>query len=87
MQPKNSTAQRMMAAEVPEGVAAKCCKAYWRDYPETPEWQPIRRGVYTGDEATALSTGAIYDPDHFSGAGTVAVLKDNSTLPLLIIVR
>lgn len=73
--------------EVPEGVAAKCCKAYWRDYPETPEWQPIRRGVYTGDEATALSTGAIYDPDHFSGAGTVAVLKDNSTLPLLIIVR
>ncbi len=22
--------------EVPEGVAAKCKKAYWRDYPETP---------------------------------------------------
>ena len=73
--------------EVSEGVAAKCRKAYWRDYPETPEWQAIKRGVYTGDEATALSTGAIYDPDRFSGAGTVAVLKDDSTVPFVILVR
>ena len=73
--------------EVPSGVAAKCRKAYWRDYPETPEWQNLKRGVYTGDEATALATGAIYDPDHFAGAGTLNVLKDDSTQPLLIWLR
>ena len=73
--------------EVPSGVAAKCRKAYWRDYPETQEWQNLKRGVYTGDEATALATGAIYDPDHFAGAGTLNVLKDDSTQPLLIWLR
>ena len=73
--------------KVPSGVAAKCRKAYWRDYPETPEWQNLKRGVYTGDEATALATGAIYDPDHFADAGTLNVLKDDSTQPLLIWLR
>lgn len=64
--------------EVPSGVAAKCRKAYWRDYPETEEWQPIPLGVYSGDETTAENTpGCVYDPVHFAGAGTVQVLKDD----------
>ena len=73
--------------EVPSGVAAKCRKAYWRDYPESPEWQNIKRGIFTGDEATALATGAIYDPDHFAGAGTLEVLKDDITNPLILRIR
>lgn len=73
--------------EVPSGVAAKCRKAYWRDYPETQEWQNLKRGVYTGDEATALATGAIYDPDHFVGAGTLEVLKDDLANPLILRIR
>ena len=71
--------------EVPEGVAAKCRKAYWRDYPETQEWQNLRRGVYTGDEATALANPkVVYDPEHFSGAGTLEVLRDDLAMPLVI---
>lgn len=71
--------------EVPEGVAAKCKKAYWRDYPETQEWQNLRRGVYTGDEATALANPkVVYDPEHFSGAGTLEVLRDDLAMPLVI---
>ena len=71
--------------EVPEGVAAKCWKAYWRDYPETQEWQNLRRGVYTGDEATALANPkVVYDPEHFSGAGTLEVLRDDLAMPLVI---
>ena len=73
--------------EVPSGVAAKCRKAYWRDYPEMQEWQNLKRGVYTGDEATALATGAIYDPDHFAGAGTLEVLKDDLANPLILRIR
>ena len=73
--------------EVPAGVNAKCRKAYWRDYPETEEWQSLPRGVYTGDAATALATGATYDPDRFAGSGTVTVLKDDTTFPLLIKLR
>ena len=73
--------------EVPSGVAAKCRKAYWRDYPESPEWQNIKRGIFTGDEATALATGAIYDPDRFTGAGTLEVLKDDITNPLILRIR
>ena len=73
--------------EVPEGVAAKCKKAYWRNYPETDEWKPILRGIYTGDATTALTVGAIYDPDHFSGAGTMTVLRDDSVLPLVLRLR
>ena len=71
--------------EVPEGIAAKCWKAYWRDYPETQEWQNLRRGVYTGDEATALANPkVVYDPEHFSGAGTLEVLRDDLAMPLVI---
>lgn len=71
--------------EVPEGIAAKCWKAYWRDYPETREWQNLSRGVYTGDEATALANPkVVYDPEHFSGAGTLEVLRDDLAMPLVI---
>ena len=73
--------------EVQEGVAAKCKKAYWRNYPETDEWQPILRGVYTGDAATSIAVGAIYDPDHFAGSGTIEVLRDDSVSPLVIRLR
>ena len=73
--------------EVTKGVAAKCKKAYWRDYPETDEWHPILRGIYTGDAATALAVGAIYDPDHFSGTGTMEVLRDDSVIPLVLRLR
>ena len=73
--------------EVPEGVAAKCKKAYWRDYPETDEWQTILRGIYTGDATTAIAVGAIYDPDHFAGTGTMEVLRDDSVTPLVIRLR
>ena len=73
--------------ELPEGIAAKCKKAYWRDYPETDEWHPILRGIYTGDAATALAVGAIYDPDHFSGTGTMEVLRDDSVIPLVLRLR
>lgn len=73
--------------EVPAGVEAKCRKAYWRDYPETEEWQSIPRGVYTGDAETALATGATYDPDRFAGAGTIRVLKDDTTQPFVIHLR
>ena len=73
--------------EAPEGVAAKCKKAYWRNYPETDEWQPILRGIYTGDATTAIVVGAIYDPDHFAGTGTMEVLRDDSVTPLVIRLR
>lgn len=71
--------------EIPDGVAAKCWKAYWRDYPETQEWQNLKRGVYTGDEATALANPkVVYDPERFSGAGMLEVLRDDLAMPLVI---
>ena len=71
--------------EIPGGVAAKCWKAYWRDFPEAQEWQNLKRGVYTGDEATALANPKIvYDPERFSGEGTIEVLRDDLAMPLVI---
>jgi hypothetical protein len=69
--------------EVPEGVAAKCKKAYWRDYPETQEWQTLKRGIYGSSESGAPNVR----DDLFSGAGTLQILRDDSTMPFIIIVR
>ena len=69
--------------EVPEGVAAKCRKAYWRDYPETEEWQVLKRGIYGSSQSGAPNVR----DDLFAGAGTLEVLRDDSTQPLLIRLR
>ncbi len=69
--------------EVPEGVAAKCKKAYWRDYPETAEWQVLKRGIYGSSESGAPNVR----DDLFSGAGTLQILRDDSTMPFFIRVR
>lgn len=69
--------------EVPEGVAAKCKKAYWRDYPEAAEWQVLKRGIYGSSESGAPNVR----DDLFSGAGTLQILRDDSTMPFFIIVR
>ena len=69
--------------EVPAGVAVKCSKAYWRDYPETQEWQALKRGIYGSSESGAPNVR----DDLFSGAGTLQILRDDSTMPFIIIVR
>lgn len=73
--------------EVPGGMTAKVRKVYWRDYPETGDWQTLPRGDYSGDAATALANGCIYDPMHFSGSGIVRVLRDDLVNPFTFIVR
>ena len=69
--------------EVQEGVAAKCRKAYWRDYPETQEWQTLKRGIYGSSESGAPNVR----DDLFVGAGTLQILRDDSTMPFFITVR
>ena len=69
--------------EVPAGVAAKCRRAYWRDYPETQEWQVLKRGIYGSSESGAPN---IRD-DLFVGAGTLQILRDDSAMPFFIMVR
>ena len=69
--------------EIPAGVAAKCRKAYWRDYPEVQEWQSLPSGIYGSSESGAPNVR----DDLFAGAGTLQVLRDDSTMPFIIIVR
>jgi hypothetical protein len=69
--------------EVPAGVAAKCKKAYWRDYPETKEWQELKRGVYGSSESGAPNVR----DDLFVGAGTLQILRDDSAMPFFIMMR
>ena len=69
--------------EIPAGVAAKCRKAYWRDYPEVQEWQCLPSGIYGSSESGAPNVR----DDLFVGAGTLQVLRDDSTMPFIIIVR
>ena len=59
--------------EIPSGVTAKCKKAYWRDYPETPEWQSLPRGVYGSSESAAQ----FVRDDLFSGQGTLQIVADD----------
>ena len=73
--------------EIEDGVEATCKKLYRRDYPETPEWESLPRGVYTGDEATAVELGCFYEPGLFSGAGTLSVYRDDFAMPTILILR
>ena len=71
--------------EVGEGVAAKCKKAFIRDYPESPEWETLPRGVY-GSSASA-ATGEFVRDDLFTGSGTLEVITDDRVVPTLMIFR
>ena len=73
--------------EIEAGVEATCKKLYRRDYPEKPEWESLPRGVYTGDEATAVELGCFYEPGLFSGAGTLSVYRDDIIMPTIMILR
>ena len=68
--------------EIPSGVAAKCKKAYWRDYPETPEWQSLPRGVYGSSESAAQ----FVRDDLFSGQGTLQIVADDCTIPTMLLI-
>lgn len=73
--------------EIPEGVAARCLTAEWRDYPESPEWRYLEPGTYSGDEAVAAACGGTYAPQYFTGSGTMEVLKDGRARKVLYILR
>ncbi len=55
--------------EIPAGVAARCKEAYWRDYPETPDWQSLPSGIYGSSDSLAT----IVRDDLFTGSGTRTV--------------
>ena len=55
--------------EIPAGVAARCKEAYWRDYPETPDWQSLPSGIYGSSDSLAT----IVRDDLFTGSGTLTV--------------
>ena len=71
--------------EIADGVAAKCKKAYVRDYPDSPEWETLPRGVYGSSGSSA--TGEFVRNDLFSGAGTLEVVSDDRIRPALMILR
>lgn len=71
--------------EVGEGIAAKCKKAFIRDYPESPDWETLPRGVY-GSSASA-ATGEFVRDDLFAGSGTLEVVTDDRIQPTLMILR
>ncbi len=74
--------------EVADGVEAACKKAFWRDYPESPEWKTFPRGYYSGDEATANSVDkCVWDPVHFSGSGVIRIVQDECIDATLMILR
>ena len=69
--------------ELPSGVSASCKKLYVRDYPETPEWQSLVRGVYGSSESSA----EFVRDDLFAGAGTLTVESDDVIQPTMFIVK
>ena len=71
--------------EIADGVAAKCKMAFVRDYPESPEWETLPRGVY-GSSASA-ATGEFVRDDLFTGSGTLEVITDDRVVPSLMIFR
>ena len=71
--------------EIADGVAAKCKKAYVRDYPDSPEWETLPRGVYGSSESSA--TGEFVRDDLFTGSGTLEVITDDRVVPSLMIFR
>ena len=71
--------------ELPDGVAAQCKKAFWRDWPKTPDWQPLPRGTY-GSSDSGVSERFVRD-DLFSGTGTLRVVSDDRIDPSILILR
>ena len=71
--------------ELPDGIAAQCKKAFWRDWPKTPDWQPLPRGTY-GSSDSGVSERFVRD-DLFSGTGTLRVVSDDRIDPSLLILR
>ena len=71
--------------ELPDGIAAQCKKAWWRDYPRTPEWTSLPRGVYGSSESSV--TGDFVRDDLFSGPGTLKVVSDDCIDPMIMILR
>ena len=71
--------------EIADGVAAKCKKAFIRDYPESPEWETLPRGVYGSSDSAA--TGAFVRDDLFAGTGTLEVVSDDRIQSTLMILR
>lgn len=71
--------------ELPDGVAAQCKKAFWRDYPKTPEWQSLPRGTY-GSSDSGVSGEFVRD-DLFVGTGTLRVVADDRIPPTIMILR
>ena len=70
--------------EIASGVAAQCKKVYWRDYPETSEWQSLPRGTYGSSESAA--TGEFVRDDLFTGAGTLKVVTDDCVDPTILFI-
>jgi len=62
---------------------ARCKKAYWRDWPKTPEWQSLPRGVYGSSESGAPNVR----DDLFAGMGMLKVTSDDCIDPVLMILR
>ena len=78
--------------DLPDGVSASCKKAFFRDYPESPEWQTLERGFYgssdSGVEALATVTHpAFVRDDLFTGTGTLKVVSDDRIPPTIMILR
>ena len=71
--------------ELPDGVTAQCKKAFWRDYPKTPEWQSLPRGTY-GSSDSGVSGEFVRD-DLFVGTGTLRVVADDRIPPTIMILR
>ena len=71
--------------DVPAGVDATAYRAFWRDYPVTTKWKPLAAGTYTGDPAVAAARGCIYDPDRFSGSGTLTVMLGGHNATIIIV--
>ena len=71
--------------ELPDGVAAQCKKAFWRDWPRTPEWQSLPRGTY-GSSDSGVSGEFVRD-DLFTGTGTLRVVADDRIPPTIMILR
>ena len=71
--------------ELPGGVAAQCKKAWWRDYPTAPDWQPLPRGTYGSSESGV--EGEFVRDDLFAGTGTLRVVADDRIPPAIMILR
>ncbi len=71
--------------EIADGVEARCKKAFLRDYPESPDWETLPRGVYGSSESAAV--GDFVRDDLFAGGGTLEVVTDDRIQPTLMILR